>query len=566
MDFWMDKEERGKGMPKGRELERTKEKLEKTEEKLEVLKGPVGLEDYFKACYPLIYVRTSEDYRAVRYIQTAMEKAKLSDCWTGEWKVNTGLVVDGAQRSGYDSVAKALQYVVTTKEPGVLIVHNIRQFISNFLVIQELKDATMVCRVIGSYIVLVGASIDFPPEIRDFVTIHDFPLPDRGYFSQVYGRMIQEYKQGLSLPENVAPLVGKAAEAALGMTEIQGENALALSMVRTKGIDVATIYEEKKQAIRQSDVLELVDCAEEESSLGGFDQFKPWLYRRKNTFDQKARDYGLRPPRGVLLCGVPGSGKSLCAKVIASCFQVPLLRFDVGKVFRSLQGQSEEAVRSALKVAEAVAPAVLWIEELEKSMAGAESSGRTDSGTTARVMQTILTWMQEKETAVFVAATANRVSRIPPELLRKGRFDEIWGVDLPSSEERHEIFEIHIRKRKRDPANYDLVAFVKATEWFSGAEIEAGIEDSMFFAYDDKGREFTTEDILRSIKATTPQSQAQAEEIAEIRDWIAQKTRLVSSHEPRRWMNTGGRLQISESSKQTRKVRTSKVKGVNDGK
>ena len=545
MEFWRGKEERRKkDMP---------------EEKVEVQQQPIGLGDYFKACYPLIYVRTSEDYRAVHYIREAVEKAGLSECWIGEWKVNTGLVIDGTQKGDCYTVAKALQHVATTQEPGVLIVHNIRQFISNFLVIQELKDAAMVCRVLGSYIVLVGASVEFPPEIRDFVTIYDFALPDREYFTQAYGRIIQEYKQGLTLPESVSPLLGKAAEAALGMTEIQGENALALSMVRTKGIDIPTIYEEKKQAIRQSDVLELVDCMEEEDNLGGFDQFKPWLLRRKNTFDQKARDYGLCAPRGILLVGVSGAGKSLCCKVIASCFQVPLLRFDVGKVFKSLQGLTEEATRNALKVAEAVAPCVLWIEELEKSMAGSESSGRTDSGTTARVMQTILTWMQEKTAPVFLSATANAVDRLPPELLRKGRFDEIWGVDLPSPEERDAIFQIHIRKRKRDPANYDIVALVKATEWFSGAEIEVGIEDAMFSAYNEKAREFTTEDILSSIKATVPLSQSQPEKIAEIREWIAQKTRLVSSYKPRRWMSPG-HLSAAESSKKTRKVRTQKLK------
>ena len=550
MQFWKDKEERGKeDMPEE----------EKTEEKVEVQEAPVGLGDYFKACYPLIYVRTSEDYRAVHYIREAVEKAGLSECWIGEWKVNTGLVIDGAKKSDCDTVAKALQYVATTQEPGVLIVHNIRQFISNFLVIQELKDAAMVCRVLGSYIVLVGASVEFPPEIRDFVTIYDFALPDRDYFTQAYGRIIQEYKQGLSLPENISPLLGKAAEAALGMTEIQGENALALSMVRTKGIDIPTIYEEKKQAIRQSETLELVDCTEDMDDLGGFDQLKPWLLQRKDTFGRKATDYGLRPPRGILLCGIPGAGKSLCCKTVASTFQVPLLRFDVGKVFQSLQGQSEQAVRNALQTAEAVSPAVLWIEELEKSMAGSESSGRTDSGTTARVMQTILTWLQEKTVGVFVVATANAVDRLPPELLRKGRFDEIWGVDLPSPEERDAIFQIHIKKRKRDPSNYDIASLVKATEWFSGAEIEVGIEDAMFSAYSENAREFTTEDILSSIKATVPLSQSQPEKIAEIREWIAQKTRLVSSYKPRRWMAPAA-LSAVETSKKTRKVRTQKLK------
>jgi hypothetical protein len=507
-----------------------------------------NLVHYLKACYPLIWVRTSEDARAVRHIIDAVEKANLSDCWIGEWKMKASsdktcqLVVNGNNQKGYETVDKAFLYTAqraTDDQNGIMIIHNIRQFIGNFLVIQEIKDTAMICRVKGSYLILVGAEIDFPPELRDLVTVYDFQLPDREFFVKSFNGMIQKYEKVLTLPEKMEDrdaLVKKAADAALGMTEVQGENAMALSIVKCRSVDLPVIYSEKEQAIKQSDVLELIRVdADSVDTLGGFDAFKPWISRRANTFGVAAKEYGLRPPRGVLLVGVPGCGKSLCAKVIANYLEVPLIRFDVGKVFRSLQGQSEAAVRSALKVAEAVSPCVLWIDEMEKSMAGTESSGKTDSGTTARVMQSILVWMQEKTSSVFVAATVNRVSAVPPELLRKGRFDEVFGVDLPSHGERVDITNIHIAKRGRKVEDYDSIAIANSSEFHTGAEIEAAIEDSMFVGFADGGREFTTEDIVSSLDSTTPQSEAQAEKINPIRDWINARTRLVSSKPQDQW-------------------------------
>jgi len=511
------------------------------------------LEHYLKACVPLIYVRTSEDSRGVKHIVDAVNKAGLSECYIAEWSANKGLVVNG-ERTDRDTVSKALAYLISSEDTGVLIIHNIRQFISNFMVIQDLKDALMVCRVRGSYIILIGAEVEFPPEIKDLVTIYDFPLPNKEFFTRIFSEMVGKYKDSMELPsteEEKTALIGKAASAALGMNAIQGESSMALSIVKTRTIDLQTIFSEKEACIKQSDVLELVQTHESLDTLGGFDQFKKWVGKRVNGFSQEALNYGLRPPRGILLVGVPGAGKSLCAKVLASYFGVPLIKFDIGKVFRSLQGSSESAVRQALRVADAAAPAILWIEELEKSMAGTESSGKTDSGTTARIMQTILTWMNDKQTAVFVAATANKVEAIPPELLRKGRFDEVFGVDLPVQNEREEIFSIHIRKRNRDILSYDLILLAEQSEGYTGAEIEAAIDDAMATAFSDNIREFTTEDILSSIKDTIPQSSSQREKISAIRDWITTRTRLVSSQHSPKW-NIGAGKEILE---ETRKVR-----------
>lgn len=496
---------------------------------------------YIKAGYPIVWIRTSEDVRAVEHILASVEEAGLSGHWIGEWRVNTGLTVDGKTKQDGDTIPKAVSFLVKeaqSESKGILIIHNIRQFIGNFQVIQELKDAAMVIRTKSSYIFLVGADITIPPELLGLLTVYDYPLPTKEQFTKLYNGLCDKYAASLDLPakkKDKELVIEKAADAALGMTYLQGENAMALSFVKSRSIDMPVLFQEKEQAIKQSDVLELVQVKEGLDQLGGFDLFKPWIQRRASTFTPEAKRYGLRPPRGVLIVGVPGTGKSLCAKVIADYMQVPLIKFDVGKVFKSLQGQSEMSVRNALKVAEAVAPCVLWIDELEKSMAGSDSSGRTDSGTTARVMQSILTWMQDKTEPVFVAATVNNVANIPPELLRKGRFDEIWGVDLPSDQERADIFGIHIRKRNRDPKDFDIIALIAASPWFTGAEIEAGIEDSMYSAYADKAREFTTEDIIRSLEETTPQCKTQSEKISVIRDWIADRARLVSSHTVGRW-------------------------------
>lgn len=496
---------------------------------------------YIKAGYPVVWVRTSEDIRAVEHILASVEEAGLNGHWVGEWRVTTGLNIDGKTKPEGVTIPKAVSYLVKEAQAdskGILIIHNIRQFIGNFQVIQELKDAAMIIRTRSSYIFLVGAEIAVPPELMGLLTVFDYPLPTKEHFTKLYTELCDKYAASLTLPatkKEKKAEIEKAADAALGMTHLQGENAMALSFVKSRAVDMPVLFQEKEQAIKQSDVLELIPVTEGLDNLGGFDVFKPWVQRRASVFTPAAKEYGLRPPRGVLIAGLAGTGKSLCCKTISDYMQIPLIKFDVGKVFKSLQGASEAAVRNALRIAEAVAPAVLWVDELEKSMAGSDSSGRTDSGTTARVMSTILSWMQDKTAPIFVAATVNNIDNIPPELLRKGRFDEVWGVDLPAEEERQAIFKIHIKKRGRDPKNFDIVTLSAASNWFTGAEIEAGIEDAMYFAYADNGREFTTADIVRSLEETTPQCKTQSEKISIIRDWIADRARLVSSHTVGRW-------------------------------
>src|SRR5690606_20433593 len=252
---------------------------------------------------------------------------------------------------------------------------------------------------------------------------------------------------------------------------------------------------EKQQIIRKSGLLEYYPATESFDSVGGLAALKDWLNKRSVAFGEEAREFGLPAPKGILMLGVQGCGKSLCAKAVSSLWQLPLLRFDMGRMFGSLVGSSEENVRKSIAVAESVAPAILWVDEIDKAFAGSQGSGSTDGGTTARVFGTFLTWLSEKTAPVFVVATANDISQLPPELMRKGRLDEIFFVDLPTEEEREEIFRIHLSRRKREPENFDLAELVAGSKEFSGAEIEQAIISALYDAFYAR-EELKTEHLL----------------------------------------------------------------------
>ena len=319
-------------------------------------------------------------------------------------------------------------------------------------------------------------------------------------------------------------------QAALGLTLGEAENVFAKIIVqeqRLSGDHVNEVFAEKQQIIRKSGLLEYYSANEDFSNVGGLAVLKDWLNKRAVAFTDEARAFGLPSPKGILLLGVQGCGKSLCAKAVSRLWHLPLLRFDMGRMFGSLVGSSEENVRRAIAVAESVAPAVLWVDEIDKAFVGSQSSGATDGGTTARVFGTFLTWLSEKNTAVFVVATANDVSQLPPELLRKGRLDEIFYVDLPSEEERLEIFRIHIVKRRRDPKDFDLETLVAASPDFSGAEIEEAIISALYDAFYQK-QELTTEHILTTLNQTVPLAKTMSEKVSSQRNWAVGRARNAS--------------------------------------
>ncbi|MFC3773674.1 AAA family ATPase [Paenibacillus sp. GCM10012303] len=307
--------------------------------------------------------------------------------------------------------------------------------------------------------------------------------------------------------------------------------AFALSLVRHKSFSIESIRDvqlEKSNIIRKSGLLEFIPADHTTEEIGGLDLLKAWLSERKRAFSEKAQAFGLPNPKGVLVVGVPGSGKSLSAKAISSAWNLPLLRFDIGKVFGSLVGQSEEQMRRALQLAETISPCILWIDELEKGMAGLQGSGASDSGVTARVLGTFLTWMQEKTRPVFVFATANNVNALPPELLRKGRFDELFYVDLPSEVERKDILRIHLTKRRRNPEAFDLGQLARESDGFGGAEIEQAIVSGLYRAF-SLNRDLQTTDIVEACRATKPLSQIMKAHIERIREWGATNARPASS-------------------------------------
>ena len=293
---------------------------------------------------------------------------------------------------------------------------------------------------------------------------------------------------------------------------------------RLSGDGIDEVFWEKQQIVRKSGLLEYHATTENFSSVGGLAVLKEWLKKRSSAFSDEARAFGLPSPRGILMLGVQGCGKSLSAKSVANQWQLPLLRFDMGRMFGSLVGSSEQNVRQAIAIAESIAPAILWVDEIDKAFAGSQQSGALDAGTTARVFATFLTWLSEKTAPVFVVATANDISQLPPELLRKGRLDEIFFVDLPAYEEREEIFRIHIAKRGRNQASFDLAACAVASVDFSGAEIEESINSALYDAF-SAIRELTTDDILQAISQTVPLAKTMDEQIHSLRNWAKGRAR-----------------------------------------
>lgn len=544
----------GAGTQDKQNKENGENKVKKTDKNLQeiVSVGPVSPEEvpkitvdsYLKAGYSLIYIRTDEDHRAVSMVKSAIEsiESMYGTVTFGEWRSTTGLVLAPAglleipsnarPQSGTEDIVSALRYIQSQKDPHVIIYHNLRQFIPTPGVIQQLKDASFYARLVGSHIIVIGASLEPPPELQNLMTVYDMELPSQEKFASTFRTLASAYQKSLKT-KITSRDIEMCSAAAVGMTELQGENAIALSIAMKHELSPTIIQLEKEQAIKRNDVLEFVHVKESMAYLGGFKSLKDWVAKRRDAFTPEAREYGLRFPKGILLVGTPGCGKSLSARCISHYLGIPLLKFDMGKVFRSLVGSSENAARTALRTAEAVAPVVLWIEEIEKSMAGTQSSGNSDSGTTARVMSTILTWMQENKKPVFIVATANNVTSLPPELLRKGRFSEIWGVIEPNDEEREEIWKIHIGLVRPDRVGeFDIKRLVASSSGYTGAEIEGIVEEAMFDAWSDGRREMTTDDLLKSIQQVVPQSKMSKENVDAIREWMTKRARFVSGYNP----------------------------------
>lgn len=484
-----------------------------------------------KAEYPLIYVVTHEEDRAEQAI-AAIVNQETANQRIFSWSVTYGFIEYGQPRSITNpstvSPEAAMQWVVNRKEPGVFIFKDLHPFMTPS-VIRWLRDAIASFRNSQKTIILMSPVQEIPVELEKEIVLVDFDLPNMEALEQVLNQQLQKSGSlGGALSDSARE---KLVKAALGLTRDEAEKVYRKAYVtrgRLTEAEVDVVLTEKKWLVRRNGVLEFVEAGETIDSVGGLGELKSWLDQRSNAFTERARDYGLPQPKGMLILGVPGCGKSLIAKTTSRLWGLPLLRLDMGRVYDgSTVGKSEANLRNALKTAESVSPAILFIDEMDKAFGGTGSSD-SDGGTSSRIFGSFLTWMQEKTSPVFVMATANRVERLPSEFLRKGRFDEIFFVDLPSPEERSDIFRIHLQKRKRDIERFDLDQLSKVAEGFSGAEIEQALVAAMYDAF-AQDREFTQLDIIAATRATLPLSKTMSEQVMALRDWARQRARPAAA-------------------------------------
>ena len=426
-----------------------------------------------------------------------------------------------------------MDQIIQSQDSAIFLFKDFHRFLKDDAqIVRKLRDLAQHLKRSYKTIVLVSPTLELPTELEKEITVVDYALPSADEIRAQVALVIDQTKDDERLDCNLsADDIDSVVKAAQGLTTVEVDNVLMKSLVEKSCIDIDVILTEKEQIIRKSGVLEYFHTDERIENVGGLDALKRWLTKRRKAFSEAARDYGLPQPKGLLLIGVQGCGKSLTAKAIASLWQLPLLRLDVGSIFSGIVGSSEERMRRAISTAESIAPVVLWLDEIEKGFSGTQSSSFSDAGTTSRVFGSFVTWLQEKESPVFVIATANDIKSLPPELLRKGRFDEIFFVDLPSTEEREAIFNIHIGRRlneDRSVEDFDIATMVEDASGFSGAEIEQAVISAMYDAFDEEGRPFDSEDILKAVRETYPLSSTMREAIGGLREWAENRARWAS--------------------------------------
>ena len=491
------------------------------------------LSNLIRARFPMIYIPTFEEDRVTKYIKSIAtdEKQVKFPREVFTWTETAGLYSDTQKKTISDTTSpcKLLEFIRKYENFGIKgrnIDYNVVRKIRD--IIPDLKLGS-----VRKTVFFIAPTLLIPESLQKEITIFDFPLPTLAEVKTKFNSML---KQNNSVEVDVTDEDrDKLCKAALGLTLQEAESAFALAMVNDGKIDIKDlqiILEEKSQVIKKTGILEFIKSEYSIKDIGGLDNLKNWLLKRNNSWSEQAKRYCIPAPKGVLVTGVPGCGKSLTAKAMSTIWQLPLLRLDFGKVFSGLVGSSEENMRRALATAEAVAPSILWIDEIEKGLSGLGSNG--DSGVSSRIFGQFLTWMQEKESPVFVIATANNISNLPPELLRKGRFDEIFFVDLPTLAERKEIFKLHLAKRLKDKEIASEVSGIKdlcdqlakMTEGFIGSEIEQVVVSALCDAFFEN-RPLKFEDLEKNISTTVPLSMTQREQILALRAWA--NVRAVSA-------------------------------------
>jgi hypothetical protein len=502
---------------------------------------------------PIVVMETVEELRAVSLVRLACSDLNMA---VFEWTIADGLVRCGSgaaasaaapsslrteatapKTSVYNSTdpVQALANLETMTVEAVFVLKDFHRHMDNPVVVRRLRDVGQKFSANRRTLVLTAPSIDMPPELASLVEFFDLPLPDqdrlREIIKETYTRLAGTHTLKLQLD---ASGVDAMAANLRGLTEEEADRAISQTLVARLALSpdcVTDVLEAKKALLKRSEMLEFINATDNMASVGGLENLKTWLGQRRGSWDDHAREFGLEAPKGVIIMGVQGCGKSLCARAVAGEWKLPLVKFDTAAIYDKYIGETEKRIQKVFKVAEGLAPCVLWIDELEKVFAGSgPDSASADAGVSSRLLASFLSWMQDRKAPVFVAATCNNVNALPPELIRKGRFDELFFVDLPNQAERKQIFGIQLTKRKRNPADYDLDRVAAVAKGFSGAEIESAVQTALYAAFSRK-QELSNEDLLHALETTVPLSVTRAEEIAELRNWAKDRAVWASSVE-----------------------------------
>ncbi len=469
--------------------------------------------------HPIVAIASFEEERVMTLVERVAGELRVPGY---VWKATSGLSRFGTEQAIYETQApiKALQTILSMRGDGIYLMLDLHRFLEEATIVRTLRDIAAEFVRKGSSLMLCSPEMHTPPELEKSVVPFKLELPGARELGIVVGRTLRDLAMVNTLKLSLEKEdVRRVAEALRGLTLLEAERVLTRVVMEDLSLsaaDLPRILSLKKDLIARDGVLEYYPLEESAQKIGGLENLKTWLKRRKAAFSSGAGEHGLEPPKGLLLLGVQGCGKSLCAKAVAAEWGLALLKLDPGRLYDKYVGESEKNLRRALATAEAMAPCVLWIDEVEKGFAA--TGGDTDGGLSRRLLGTFLSWLQDRKAPVFVVATANDIDTVPPELFRKGRFDETFFVDLPHPEARRQIFAIHLARRKQDPKKFDLGRLAQAADAFSGAEIEQAIVAALYAAFAEK-KALGTQTLLAEIGATVPLSSTYREKIEALRRW-----------------------------------------------
>ena len=508
---------------------------------------------------PIVVMETVEEMRAVRMVRIACSNLNLA---TFEWSIASGLVRCGQPaiesalisagivgQSVYEPPGEEAKALYNSRDPAQMlgnlegitleaafILKDFHRHMDDPVVVRRLRDVGQKFSANRRTVIITAPKFTAPPELASLIEFFELPLPDRQRLRQIIDETLVRVSKIHTLQRKLdANGFDAMAENLRGLTEEEAERAISQALVTRYALcpeTVTDVLQAKKDLLRRSEMLDFVQDSASMSAVGGLENLKAWLSQRQDSWEDRARAFGLDPPKGIIILGVQGCGKSLCARAVAGEWKLPLVKFDTAAIYDKYIGETEKRIQKVFQVAEGLAPCVLWIDELEKVFAGSgPDSASADAGVSSRLLAAFLSWMQDRKAPVFVAATCNNVTVLPPELIRKGRFDELFFVDLPTQREREQIFAIQLTRRKRNAAEFDLARVAGAAKGYSGAEIESAVQTALYAAYSQK-QQLSTQHLLAALNSTVPLSKTRAEEIEALRDWAI--ARAVPASAPER--------------------------------